>query len=477
MNEDSNIIPKEIIPDKYIFRKSYLSRSKTNYSFFNNKKRDTIEENKILKLNSNFKPLSKNNSIRIKLLHSKFLSKNNNDSFSLLKSSNLSHTNEDKNKDKINNIKMNKTFFKKLKSISNNSKNAKIDNSILTDRIKMKNSKISKILKKSNSCETVINKNIIINNNQNDELVLKNKKNELKIKLKKDMQKHFIIDKATLQKYNLLFKIGLKRKTNKYIEGLKNDPDEAINKNNLYNINNSFDNKNSFKINNNYYNCFSVFKSTFRYEDYYFTPLEFLNKYFNNNDIVLMKSFPAYFGLNKSPFKEADLIFKPTLLQKMQYEEKIKNKKKKKLNLKSFYLNLNRNGIKIRKSKSENKKSYKNIFNFRNINIINNNNTNRKIFKFNPFIPNYEREIEPNEGTEEYYEQKYAKYLKNKKIKIKEKIENNNYKKSKFEFLKNEHVQKMNSELEIQRISRPILETIRKNYIISNYLINHPKML
>lgn len=148
MNEDSNIIPKEIIPDKYIFRKSYLSRSKTNYSFFNNKKRDTIEENKILKLNSNFKPLSKNNSIRIKLLHSKFLSKNNNDSFSLLKSSNLSHTNEDKNKDKINNIKMNKTFFKKLKSISNNSKNAKIDNSILTDRIKMKNSKISKILKK-----------------------------------------------------------------------------------------------------------------------------------------------------------------------------------------------------------------------------------------------------------------------------------------------------------------------------------------
>ena len=72
---------------------------------------------------------------------------------------------------------------------------------------------------------------------------------------------------------------------------------------------------------------------------------------------------------------------------------------------------------------------------------------------------------------------KYEKYLKNKKMRIKRKIENNNYKKSKFEFLKNEHVQKMNSELEIQRISRPILETIRKNYIISNYLINHPKML
>ena len=394
----------------------------------------------------------------------------------MLKSPNKSQIikGEEKNKD---NIKMNKTFFIKLKANLNNSKTAKIDNKILSDRIKMNNYNISKILKKNNSCETLISRNTIFKNNKNEELMLKNKKNELKIKLKNDMQKHFIIDKATLQKYNLLFKIGLKRKTNAYIEGLKNEPDEAINKNNLYNTNNSFDNKNSFKI-NNYYNCFSVFKSTFRYEDYYFTPLEFLNKYFNKNDIMLMKSFPAYFGLNKSPFKEADLIFKPTLLQKIEYEEKVKkNKKNKNINIKNFYLNVNRNDIKkMRNSKSENKKSYKIHFNLNNIHLIN-NNSNRKQFKFNPFIPNYEREIEPNEGTVEYFEKKFEKYLKNKRIKIKQKIENNNYKKSKFEFLKNEHVQKMNRELEIQRISRPILETIRKNYIISNFLINHPKML
>lgn len=477
MNEDSNgFIPKDIIPDKLIFRKSYLSRTKTNYSFFNNKKKDIIDINKIVKLNPKFKPLSKKNIIKIKLLHSKFLSKNNNDSSSLLKSSNLSCIIKDDRKNNgnnINNKKLNKTIFLKLTPKLNNNKEDKIDNSFLTNRLKIKKYNISNILKKSNSCEALINKNTIFNNYQNEELALKNKKNELKKKLKKDMQKHFIIDKATLQKYNLLFKIGLKRKTNTYIEGLKNDPDEAINKNNLYNTNNSFDNKSTFRI-NNYYNSFSVFKSTFRYEDYYFTPLEFLNKYFNKNDIMIMKSFPAYFGLNKSPFKEADLIFKPTLLQKIQYEEKVKNKKKNKImNIKSFYLN--RNIIKMVKSKSENKKIYKKKFKFQKINSINNNNL--KILKFNPFIPNYEREIEPNEGTEEYFKQKYEKYLKNKKMRIKRKIENNNYKKSKFEFLKNEHVQKMNSELEIQRISRPILETIRKNYIISNYLIKHPKKL
>lgn len=467
MKEHSYSIPFEIIPDKYIFRRNDLSKVKTNNSFLNKtNKRDSsiLEENKNIKLNPLLKSLSLKNKIKIKLLGAKFNSKrNNNSSFS--KPSDLIISNDEKTFNK-------KIDIKKLKPLLNISKINKVKNENIKN-IKY-DFKTNRILKKNNSFETSLNKNIKVKYDKNEDLLLELRKHELKERLSRDMKKHFIIDKETLREYDALFKRGLRRKKNQCLEDLEDEPKESFNNNNSCKANSTLNNNKSFKINinNNYYKCFSVFKSTFRYEDYYFTPLEFLKKYFRNSEIVLMKSFPAYFGLNKAPFKDSNLIFKPTLLQKIEYEDKIKNKNmNKSLNIK---INKDRFEIKNLKKCYSERKIRNNI---KLINISMNNKKNRKKIKFIPFIPNYEREIAYNEGTTEYFEQKFEKYIENKKKRIKEKIENQNYKKNKFEFLKNEHVNKMNAELEIHRQSRPVLESIRKNYVYSNFMINYKKLI
>lgn len=189
-----------------------------------------------------------------------------------------------------------------------------------------------------------------------------------------------------------------------------------------------------------------------------------------------MKSYPAFFGLNKSPFKKADLIFKPTLLQIIEYEDKINNndkKIKKNININkhiSAYRNNNSLIIKEKVHKNNKFKFIKKI-------LLNNKNRNRQKIKCSPFSVHYEREIDPNEGTSQYFEQKYEKYIQNKKKNLIQKIENQKYKKSKFEFLKNEHIQKMNADLEILRQTRPLLKKIKKNYIISNYLCCKPESI
>lgn len=379
MNNNSCDIPYEIIPEKYLFERSYLSKMKMNNSFFNktSKRESSIFEkskNFNLKINPLFKPISLKNKIRKKFLGTKLNSKRNDNSLS--KVSLLHISNDEKNVVKKGNKKLD---IIKLKSLLKKRKIHKIKGANLTYRNKLNNLNKFQILKKNNSCETLLNKNLKINSKQKAELFSKFQKYELKKRLNRDIKKHIIINQKTLQKYDFLFKMGLKRKNNSYIEENKNDPDEAINNNNLYKANYTLNDSKSFKI-NNYYNCFSVFRSTFRYEDYYFTPLEFLKKYFKNNEIILMKSFPAYFGLNKSPFKESNLIFKPSLLQKIEYEDKIKNKK---LNSNINIININKNKDNINKKKKSNSKEKKRKNNkLININLF----KKRKRKKLNLFL-------------------------------------------------------------------------------------------
>ena len=92
-------------------------------------------------------------------------------------------------------------------------------------------------------------------------------------------------------------------------------------------------------------------------------------------------------------------------------------------------------------------------------------------------MSNYERDIEPNEGTVEYFEEKYQKYLRNKIKRLKEKFDNYHYKKMKYAFLKNQNAQKNNTEFEIQRQTKSIIETIRNNYTFSNYINKHQNKL
>ena len=105
----------------------------------------------------------------------------------------------------------------------------------------------------------------------------------------------------------------------------------------------------------------------------------------------------------------------------------------------------------------------KKIFQKRKINKI-----KRKPIKGKDFVSHYERDIEPDEGTVQYFERKYIKYLSNKEKRMEKKINNIKFKKSQFEFLKNERTQKLEEEKNVQRITGPIINIIKKNYIRAN---------
>ena len=84
-------------------------------------------------------------------------------------------------------------------------------------------------------------------------------------------------------------------------------------------------------------NYFSEIGITFRYEDVYYTPTEFIQKNFTDREKRLMVLDPKYFLLHKPPFDNVDLKLKYTLTSKIQEEEeKIrifeKKKRKKKTN-------------------------------------------------------------------------------------------------------------------------------------------------
>ena len=84
------------------------------------------------------------------------------------------------------------------------------------------------------------------------------------------------------------------------------------------------------------------------------------------------------------------------------------------------------------------------------------------------FVSHYEREIEADEGTVNYFERKYIKYLSNKEKRMEKKITNIKFKKNRFEFLKNKRTQKIEEDKNIQRITAPVINIIKKNYLRSN---------
>ena len=185
--------------------------------------------------------------------------------------------------------------------------------------------------------------------------------------------------------------------------------------------------------------------------------MELLEKYFTKDEIILLKSSPGYFGLNKFPFKNSDFEITSTLLSKLDSEENqdttfetnkmIKNRKKQKIKF-----NYDKEKEKIKKLFQE-KKIKKN---------------KREPIKGKDFISHYERDIEPDEGTVEYYERKYIKYLYNKEKKMEKKINNLKFKKSRFEYLKNLRTKKLQEEKNVQRITSPIINIIKKNYLRLN---------
>ena len=280
------------------------------------------------------------------------------------------------------------------------------------------------------------------------EMKMKLNKKLLKGRLKTALARHLVINKETFQDLNKLYKNEEDKK------------DDNKNDNNNDKNNNPKKSK-DFHYVSHYSGCFSKIRPPFRYEDYYFSPMELLKKYFTKEEIIMLKSSPGYFGLNKYPFKNSDFEFCKNLLSKLDYEDNtettidthqmIQNQKKKKIKF-----NIDKENEKL-----------KNVFKEKKI-----IRKKREPIKGKDFVSHYERDIEPDEGTVAYFERKYLKYLNNKEKKMEKKINNLKFKKGRFEYLKNLRTKKLQEEKNIQRITTPYINIIKKNYLRSNSNIN-----
>ena len=315
------------------------------------------------------------------------------------------------------------------------------------NKIKPKTGIKNRIIRNSSSLLFRNKKINLFNNSSMKDLIkheneMKKKKKELKGRLLTALSKHLVINKDTYNLFNYLFK-NEDSFEDKKLKDEENDT--KINKKKMFNsINHSS-------------SLFSELKPSFRYEDYYHSPLEFMIKYFTKEEIKLLKSSPEYFGINRLPFKNSDFEYYPTLLSKLEHEqkgedsdksikiEKFVNDESNKIDIKS---ELNR----IRRIFKEKKKS----------------KIKRKPIVGKDFVSHYEREIEADEGTVNYFERKYIKYLSNKEKRMEKKITNIKFKKNRFEFLKNKRTQKIEEDKNIQRITAPVINIIKKNYLRSN---------
>ena len=271
---------------------------------------------------------------------------------------------------------------------------------------------------------------------------MKQKKKLLKGRLLTALSRHLVINNQTFKLYDIIYKNEENKDENKD-ENIKN----KIPSNQYFH----FTNRNSY--------CFSNIRPPFRYEDFYYSPMELIKKYFTKEEIIILKSSPGYFGLNKFPFKNSDFEFNPTLLSKFSVED---NKE----TIDDEHI------IKHQKQKAKfdldkEMKKIKNIFKAKKI-----VKKKREPIKGKDFVSHYERDIDPDEGTVAYFDRKYLKYLTNKEKKMEKKINNLKYKKSRFEYLKNLRTQKIQEEKNIQRITSPIINIIKRNYLRSNSNLN-----
>ena len=423
-----------------------------------------------------FNPISDNNSFKIQKIYSKFQRSNSAKRFPIY--SNQKNKNKNKKNNKLiysqnNHLSQYSTLLDYSKYIPSSRFYKKINfrpmshvgggTTMFLD--KFPNQEISKIIKNKNKKNLKIKKDFqrsssafIFNHNNTTKRIellkenstlknllkheeqMKEQKKLLKGRLLTALSRHLVINQETLKNYDMLYR-------------------EEQKDNKEYSTPKKIGFKEHFNFINHHPDYFSKIRPPFRYEDYYFSPLELIEKYFTKEEIIILKSSPEYFGLNKFPFKNS-IKFNPTLLSKFDLETPNSNFNKsqyteKKINNKSKF-----------DLKKEMKK-IKNIFKERKKEKV-----KREPIKGKDFVSHYEREIEPDEGTVSYFERKYNKYMVNKEKNMEKKINDLKYKKSRFEYLRNLRTKKLEEEKNIQRITMPVIDIIKRNYLRANSNIN-----
>ena len=409
-----------------------LDEPKDNNSFFNSNNNSYYFDNII---NSKYKPLSNKNSSKIKIFN--FKEKRNN----LINISNIKENNQ-------NNSSLGDS---KTKDLFNNSKQSdKRNNNLRNLFIRHEKYLINrnKTFNESYSLKNIFNNKNSFFKDKEQNIKKNYKLRELKERLNNNIKKHMIFNKKIFERYNLLFKAGMKTKFKTYIKNIDKAYEEyAMNNNNLYKKDyelNKSDNGSSFKI-NNYYNCFSVFKSTFNYQDNFLTPKEFLNKYFDKKEISLMKSSPKYFGLNKAPFKFEEQIYSPNLKERIQIEEgemDIKSYKQSQIIVQKNNKENNKYILEEKQNNENKRKIYIKLLKLNKQKILNKDLKRPKI-KIEPFFFHYERDIDPDEGTVAFFEKRFDGYLNKKMKELKLKMKNNNDNINKYEIRRNKFLNKI----------------------------------
>lgn len=219
-----------------------------------------------------------------------------------------------------------------------------------------------------------------------------------------------------------------------------------------------------------------------RYEDYYITPHEIIEKNFNKKEIKVILSNPSYFKLNQGQFKDKKLLVQTHLKDIINNEEKEKSKgrrrqliksrseKKRNLFLKTINISthketplINSNTIQL----SSNNSTHQNTF------LTSRLKKNRKVIKIASIkkLPLTER-ICLSERQEKKTISKFEVYAKNK-----ETIENDNKVLYNKLSIRNEIRKKLRDKKEKKNAKEKVFVQSILNTLISNYKskIHHNK--
>lgn len=219
-----------------------------------------------------------------------------------------------------------------------------------------------------------------------------------------------------------------------------------------------------------------------RYEDYYITPHEIIEKNFNEKEIKVILSNPSYFKLNQGQFKDKKLLVQTHLKDIINNEEKEKSKgrrrqliksrseKKRNLFLKTINISthketplINSNTIQL----SSNNSTHQNTF------LTSRLKKNRKVIKIASIkkLPLTER-ICLSERQEKKTISKFEVYAKNK-----ETIENDNKVLYNKLSIRNEIRKKLRDKKEKKNAKEKVFVQSILNTLISNYKshIHHNK--